>query len=378
VAAAAATAHHRRASVVLGPSGLAAIVKASEALNNQANQTLSTAVQNENETGSAAQIDDALFEFDADAGDHSLGGPTYKPFYPEIVRGAVPHQTSYPAHFLTVLKDTKVVEAPSKCSGGGYLYDYEKSSATASWKVDDEPIIDVGVVPALASTTGGYGAFATSGKGLRTDPASIPTTLSDDIEAYVTGSDVGTASTITGAKGQCWSLPTFTFKSSFTSANKQGYQTTYKRLTTPADLVAYRTANGGAVALFTLGEALTIVPPAGDYTPITSTPGNPASFQVPAGDYSSLTYSYLQEVAVEIPSAKTRTSAPFKVIGIDGGALAGSGTPYVAPVAPTAAPGTTAVTPTSAVAPAVTPTSTPALPTVTITTTPTGGPSVQF
>lgn len=322
-AATAATSHrHGAASVVLSPNGLPSILKTYDRLNNQANQTLNTTLLNEFEMGSAAQVDDAGYLLDADAGYRTEEGATYKPFNVQLVDGAVPHQTSYPALAVAVVRGS-----PSKCSGSGFLDVFEKSSATASWKLDYEPLVDAGSVPKLATTTGGYAVLATSGKGLRTDPASVPAAFESDLSSYVLSGSLGSLpKTVLGTKSQCWSL--FTLRSVFEAIDAQGFEATYSGPVTPTDLVALRTANGGAVAMFTIGEALTDTASAGYYIPVTPTAGDPSSYiPVPAGNYSSITYSYLLEVAVEIPPATLHRSAPFTVIGVYGGSLPGSGTP---------------------------------------------------
>jgi hypothetical protein len=214
------------------------------------------------------------------------------------------------------------------CSGSGYLFVFERSSSSAAWKVDLEPNVNLNAVPKLATTSTGYETLVTSGKGLRTNPASIPATLANELSSYVTsGNLTNLPNTIFGAKGQCWSITNF--RTGFETASTAGQSPTYQLVPyTPSDLVAFRTANGGALALFSVEATLTATAPAGDYLSQAPTPGQPSSYVIPAGQYSSDTQAYLLELAVVIPPAKSRGSAPFEVIRAYGGSLVGSGVPY--------------------------------------------------
>jgi hypothetical protein len=95
----------------------------------------------------------------------------------------------------------------------------------------------------------------------------------------------------------------------------------------PNDLIAFRTTNGGALALFSDEWTLTYTASEGGFVSFTNTPGDLGANQLPAGHYSSFTQRLLMEVAVEIPPVGSVGSVPFTVIGTDIGNLADTGVP---------------------------------------------------
>src|SRR5580658_9594206 len=89
---------------VMTPGGVSHVLASYSVANNRANRVLSTADQNQDEEGTAAQIDNTVFTIDADAGYTSLTGNTFYATTMVPIRSAVPHQSGYPAQFAVVIK----------------------------------------------------------------------------------------------------------------------------------------------------------------------------------------------------------------------------------------------------------------------------------
>jgi hypothetical protein len=87
---------HHRGTPILTPGAAMRVMETDRQLNDRANATLDTGLQDQHETGAAAQIDDASFGQLRQAGKSAIP----EPFQESGPRAFVPVQYSYPAEFL--------------------------------------------------------------------------------------------------------------------------------------------------------------------------------------------------------------------------------------------------------------------------------------
>jgi hypothetical protein len=295
----------------LTPGGLAAIVKAYGRAMDQANRTLDVALQDEHETGTAAQIDDGTFASDTQQRFTTDDGTTYFTARNQLVREAIPAE----AHETVALAVTRTVYAAGTprvdaCPDGGSLFVFKRSSR-AGWRVGLEPTVELRRVPELA-TSSGSGTLVTSGRGLRTDPARVPAAfarqLSAELNAYAASRSVAGLPAYLFGTEDCFGL--------FNPPNLvEGFAFRFEvKAVSPSDLVAFRTAAGGALAVFSV-ETETLMAT----TTTTNQPGQPVISEQVAG-------RGLIEVAVVVPPATSRRAKPYTVIGGYSGDVASEAT----------------------------------------------------
>jgi hypothetical protein len=143
----------------------------------------------------------------------------------------------------------------------------------------------------------------TSGRGLRTDPAAVPVAfarqLSTELNAYAaTRSVTGLPAYLFGTEN-CFGL--------FSPPNLvEGFSYRFSVVPyTPSDLVAFRTADGGALVVFSV-ETETLM--ATTTTTAANQPNQPVISEQVAGHG-------LIEVAVLVPPATSHRAKPYTVIG---------------------------------------------------------------
>ena len=266
----------------------------------EANQTLDVALQDRHETGTAARIDDGTFTTDSQERLTTDDGTTYFTASNQLVDAVVP--TASPQRVaLAVTRTVYAAGTPGvdACPGGGSLLVFERSRA--GWTVGLEPTVQLRRVPALA-TASGNATLVTSGRALRTDPAKVPAAfagqLAKELNAYAASrSSAGLPAYLFGTD-DCFGL--------FNPPNLvEGFSYQF-RVTpvSPSDLVAFRTARGGALVVFSV-ETETLV--AVTTTTTAGQPGQPVSEQVAGRG--------LIEVAVVVPPAGSRRTKAYTVIG---------------------------------------------------------------
>jgi hypothetical protein len=285
----------------LTPKGLAAIVKAYGRAMDQANQTLDVTLQDEHETGTAAQIDDYTFASDIQQRFTTDDGTTYFTARNQLVRELIPTV----AHKRVALAVTRTVYAAGTprvdaCRDGGSLLVFERPTSRGPWRVGLEPTVELRRVPSLA-TSGGYGTLVTSGRGLRTAPAKVPAAfsrqLATELNAYAASRSVAGLPAYLFGTEDCFGL--------FNPPDLvEGFAYRFEaQQVSPSDLAAFRTADGGALVLFSVEtETLMAV------TTTTTQPGQPVTSEQVAG-------RGLIEVAVVVPPAAAHHSKPYTVIG---------------------------------------------------------------
>jgi len=285
----------------LTPDGLAALVKAYSRAMDQANRTLDVALQDRYETGTAARIDDDTFATDTQQRLTTDDGTTYLTTRDDLVREVIP--TASPQRVaLAVTRTVYAAGTPraEACPGGGSLLVISRSARSA-WRVGLEPTVALRRVPELASS--GFGTLVTSGRGLRTAPQSLPAAfarqLSTELNAYAVSRRVAGLPAYLFGTEDCFGL--------FSPPNLvEGFSYRFSVApVSPSDLVAFRTADGGALALFTV-ETETFM---ATTTPTAANqPNQPDTTEQLAGQG-------LIEVAVFIPPATAHRAKPYSVIG---------------------------------------------------------------
>jgi hypothetical protein len=287
----------------LTPSGLAAIVQAYGRAMVQANRTLDVALQDEHETGTAAQIDDDTFTSDTQQRLTTDDGTTYFTARNQLVREAIPTA----AHERVALAVTRTVYAAGTprmdaCRDGGSLLVFKRSASRAGWRVSLEPTVELRRVPELA-TSSGFGTLVTSGKGLRTAPTEVPAAFAHQLaallNAYATSRSVAGLPAYLFGTEDCFGL--------FNPPNLlEGFTYRFQVApVSPSDLVAFRTANGGALVVFSV-ETETLI--ATTTTTAANQPSPPVTSEQVAG-------RALIEVAVVVRPATSHRSKPYTVIG---------------------------------------------------------------
>ncbi len=314
-------------SPALHVGSVSAIVTHDFALNNEANATLSYVVQGRDEGGSALAIDDSVFRFHKIAGDRTLEGARYYPFFGRVVSSSVPAQSSYPVRFAAEVVESSAPGTPRAdvgCAGSGVLDVVTKVAASGPWRVTLEPYVpSIAALPRFTSAHG-HGRFATSQR-LAMPLASLASAVVASLEhraatgagtTLVPGGDF-----VTNACGhfEMWDPHLW-------SGSHSGLTSTSQlSAATPADEVAFATVGGGALAAFTVTERYTERPAvAGDYV-IWSHGTYTAWDLLPVGHYASVTVVVDQEVAVLDPAVRSGQAA--HVVGAYGGVVSVTGTP---------------------------------------------------
>lgn len=303
------------------------IVTHDYALNNEANATLSYALQARHEGGSALAIDDADFRIAKIVGDRTLDGAHYYPFFGRVASNSVPRQGAYPLHFAAEVVQSSapgIPKADALCAGSGDLIVETKDAAASPWRVTLEPYVpSIAALPRFSSEHG-HGRFGAS-KGLATPLGSLATAVVASLahraatgagDAMVPGGDF-----VTSACGHLllWDPRPWAGSRNGLTLSPQ------LSVASPADLVAFATAGGGALAALTIRERYTERPSvAGDYVIWSHGTYTPWDL-LPVGHYASVSVVVDQEVAVYDPPAG---SGPAHVVGAYQGVVSVTGTPF--------------------------------------------------
>ena len=133
--------------VVVTPAQAQAIVLSFIAVNNKANATYDTVLQDKHEEGAARAVDDALFRIAKRVGVGPLPATAAVG-----TRVFVPRQTGYPAVFVALLHP-KLKGQPASAFTAAFVF--RRDSARATWKVADGTTFP-GAGPALALGADGY------------------------------------------------------------------------------------------------------------------------------------------------------------------------------------------------------------------------------
>lgn len=305
----AAPAEAKSAPVRVGP--IAAIVAADYADNNAANATLSYAKQADHEEGTALALDDASFRADKLAGYATADGARYYPFTGRAVATSVPAQSAYPVRFAAYLAQSSPPGTPGAdavCAGSGDAAVFQKDGPSSPWRITFEPYAPrIAALPALAQSHG-HGLFATGGH-LATPLADL---AAQAVAALAHRSATGGGDALAPASlftsGACGHLDLWD-PHQFAGVRNGLTFTSHTSAVSPSDLVAFATADGGALAFVTLREQYTERPQAaGDY--VQWSHGSYVGWDLlAAGRYSEVTFVVDQQLAIYDPPASSGQAA---------------------------------------------------------------------
>lgn len=310
---------------VITPSMVPGLLSTYDSKNNAANAHLSVAIQDTNEEGSAAAIDDEGFVEARDAGYKTSMGATYYPFTFQEISADVVFQASYPAVAAVLARDVLSPGMPSadksRCSGDGNLFIFAKDSASAPWRVEFEPVVSLAAVPAFTSGKYGFGfgAFSGSPQTFRVPLQNLRATYAAALQAHAESGTLMDGLSASMFSGNCAILPNFRSQES-----KVGLSNSFTFSPSAVNQEVWE-VKGGALVVLGLSGKETTTPPLGATLVHSHTAGDPVSFDIAAGNYASLSTPFDEELVVFDPYSTSPTgSVP---VGSYFGFLAGTGTP---------------------------------------------------
>jgi len=315
LAPSAATGASAAPATILRPASVPGIMARYVSVNNRANATLSSPLLASIETGAAFTMDDASYTVDRAAGNPTLDGKTYYPFYAHVLSRSVPTEHHYPLRFAVASREIPSASDPARvrpCATNSGIFDFVKSSAAAPWRIDLEPYLPVAAaMPDFAVSPSGYGQIVAASK-LATSPARLAAEI---VAGLVRDS----------ASGDPAPMPTGDFTSGICRlsllnphelvAYGPAHALTITFAAVPfktANDVAYALRGGSSLVLLNVEESETARSVRSNgYVTWAQSPSQPDTYFLPAGRYPAVTESYLQELAVVEPP----TGSTFKVVG---------------------------------------------------------------
>jgi hypothetical protein len=303
------------------------IVRGYSTSNNQANRTLSVAHQNGDEQGTAAAIDNADFQLSRDAGYQTAQGTSYKPFYEELDRAVVLERAKkvYPKLLFTVDSQYTSTSKPANHSACRFLGVFAKNSSSAPWRVTDEPTVTKTLLPKVKILSGSLGLVPQSSSTL-----SIPIdrlskyyalALTTYYQQGVLSRGLKQSDFSTSAK--CWSLPRLSTNPYLSPSSAQRVATSATVTAIQPQMIALTTANGGALAVFTLHVDLISSSAQNSAFTWSHSATAPDSYLLPAASgLHSIQIPLLLDIAVYDPPVAETKLAP-RVVGSYWGPLLG-------------------------------------------------------
>jgi hypothetical protein len=314
---------------VILPADARQIIEDLQARSEKANATLDTALQDSVEASPARDIDDAFFKGFKAKGQTSAGQVTRRL---EDAQVYVPRQTKYPARFFAFVKLANADDPTAPLISR--LRIYEKSAADEPWKLALYVTVPRDFVPPEVKVDGdGFAEIVTreQAEELKLDPSRLP----DELAQYLSGYASGTDSEIF-APGRFTSEASQAFKASVDEDAQETITTSVQVSPGKFPVQAFRTADGGAIALFAQNVAYSYAPAPGKV--LNPTSGSEGLLE--PGQYASLQRMVVNMVAALIPPSGTE--GLVQIVGSTGGTVSFDGEP-----APIASP-----TPTGSPAPA--------------------------
>jgi S1-C subfamily serine protease len=309
---------------VIAPGDVASIVASDTTINNGANASLSTPLQDSHETCLQQILDDATYHGDQAAGSNTLGGSfdqvPSRAFDQVPSRAFVPHEAGYPA-FFTVLAEDRATSQPTTSN----LLTYVKTSPSARWKLASSSEIlgptNAGVaVPAAATDAAGFvtSVDPSASYGLVIAPDKVAATV-----AAAFSSEATTGKLPAGISAQFGPKNVADPHSIAASYASVGTVSTQFTATTPATVAAgapsrdcpypaIRLANGGALVTFAVFEKV-VVHVRTENVVVQPSDRSALGVLLPPGNYSSITMlAGDMGVAIVPPSG---SHSPIEVIG---------------------------------------------------------------
>ncbi len=319
---------------VTGPQRALQIAQTYNLNNAKANFTLNTALQNKNEEGVSAQLDDAYYQMLRDEGKTSEGNgkPAHWHFTVYVF-----NQAATPAYFVAETAATKTSK------GYGDLFLFKKDSPKGPWRVLYEEAVLAKNMPTFVSAGNGYVASAPLPKILVASPGAAISDLANYWSNYANASaplgllQSGPDTSTLNAEMQS--------VASGTASQHGSVLASFSEANTP--ILAFPTT-AGALVFGVIDWSFVNTPPSGSRITQPSSRSNADALLAP-GNYTSITYNEVTAVALLVPKA-----GHIAVLGADQGVVSASGSDSSTPtVAPQPTPGP-AATPTPDRAPAAT------------------------
>lgn len=313
-----------RATSVITLAQARQVLATYSANNRAANASLDTALQNANEAGSAAAIDDEAYLLARKQGQKSLPGGQFSFGSPQFF---IPGASGYPQVFWA--------SAAPSTGGARSVLVFERAGARAPWRVVYEPALSGKTVklPAMAVGAGGQvSAVGPDATGLRVPPAQVV----DRLGTYLS-SGAKAATGIFAPGPYTTGMLSADLASQRQLAAKQLHATQSYAGDAAFPGYGLRTTSGGALVVGTLGgvERISLsAPSTGGFVYTGKAGGNPLQVLYGPGPFFSTTGHYLYEVLAYDPPAST--GAPVTVLGEYGAFVSGTVTrPVTSPARPT-------------------------------------------
>jgi hypothetical protein len=303
---------------VILPADTRQIIEDLQAKIDEANATLDVALQDSIEASPARDIDDAFFKGFKAKGQTSAGSTRRRLADAQVY---VPRQTDYPARFFAFVKLANADDPAAPQISR--LRVYEKSAADEPWKLALYVTVPRDfVLPEISVDSDGFAETVgeDEGDGLKVEPSRLP----DEFADYLSGFAEGTDSEIF-APGRFTSEASQALKASVEKDAQATITTTVEVSPGGYPVQAFRTADGGAVALFTENVNYSYAPlPGKVLNPISGSEG-----LLDPGEYTSLQRNVVNMVAAVIPPADAE--GLVQIVGTTGGTVSFDGEPAAPP-----------------------------------------------
>lgn len=279
---------------VLLPGDARAIVEELAAGSDQANATIDENLQNSIETAPARDIDDAFFKRLKALGRTTASGAARQL---QDVTVYVPKQTTYPARFMAHVR-LALVEDPD-ATPTTRLRLYEKQAADEPWKLALYITVPPEFpVPDVPMDSDGFAEMVTDDQddAHKLDPARV----AEEFSNYLSGYAAGTESTIF-APGRFTSELSQSYKSSVDEDAEAQVTTSIRSTPNDREVQAFVTADGGALALFSVDVVTSYAAaPGRSLSPTAGSEG-----MLPPGTYDTIDRTVTHMVAAVIPPANS-------------------------------------------------------------------------
>lgn len=309
---------------VILPGDTRPIIEDLQAKIDEANATLDVALQDSIEASPARDIDDAFFKGFKAKGQTSAGSTRRRLADAQVY---VPRQTDYPARFFAFVKLANADDPAAPQISR--LRVYEKSAADEPWKLALYVTVPRDfVLPEIRVDADGFAETVAgeNGDGLKVAPSRLPAEFADYLSRFAEGTDSDLF-----APGRFSSEASQAFKASVEKDAQATITTTVQVTPGGYPVQAFRTADGGAVVLFTENVNYSYAPAPGKVlNPISGSEG-----LLEPGEYASLQRNVVNMVAAVVPPADAE--GLVQMVGTTGGTVSFDGEP-AAPPSPTGSP----------------------------------------
>jgi hypothetical protein len=302
-----------------------ALVAATMATNNKANETLNLSLLKSYEAGSALDIDAATYTESAHVANRSCLIP---PFGVKVLQTMARSGLSYPAQFIALGNTYQMkplhgcTSSAGACPDAGTILVFSRPSAGSPWKIVLEPSADNGdSVHLWGNGPDGTGSVAAALPPAGLDAAAVPSDVAKELATYEVSGRLGSLKS-SYFSGSCWAIPDP--RAPYEQYRKSGVDES-ERYSPASDLVSYATATGASVlSIFTLDYEIDLVPVgAGASIDWISDPADPVTALLPSGGYSKIVEKGSLQIAAVVSGS---SSADVTIIGAYGGVTSISGT----------------------------------------------------